>query len=203
MKPTGILIAVILILGSVSLVGYSLYLKKQKNNTPECKLILPVILKEQKTTPLPQSDHKDTAPQKAVKINQVKPHISTIKGAGYSTQCGALPPIPTDDTIWSKVEIEAEYPGGPAAWMRFLNRNLRVPQDIIDNELLGTVVVQFVVDEEGNVSNIEGVSGKDALCAEAVRVIKKSGKWTPAIQNGRVVKSLKKQPFVICFEEEE
>jgi protein TonB len=41
------------------------------------------------------------------------------------------------------------------------------------------------------------------LGAEVVRVIRKSGKWSPAIQGGRYVKSLKKQPFIICFAVEE
>lgn len=100
-----------------------------------------------------------------------------------------------DDGIILKVEIESEYPGGPAAWQRFLYKNLRYPQEAIDNEIQGAVVVQFIVDKEGNVSDIEAVSGPVELRAEAVRVIKKSGKWTPAIQNGRKVKSYKKQPI--------
>jgi protein TonB len=84
-----------------------------------------------------------------------------------------------------------------------LNRNLRYPQEAIDNEISGSILVQFVVDEEGNVSNVEKVRGPEALGAEAVRVIRKSGKWTPALQGGRYVRSLKKQPFMICFREEE
>lgn len=100
------------------------------------------------------------------------------------------------DPVILKVEIESEYPGGLAAWQRFLNRSLRYPQEAVDNEIQGPVVVQFIVDREGNVSEVEAVSGPQELRAEAVRVIKKSGKWTPAIQNGRKVKSYKKQPIV-------
>ena len=205
MKPTAVPFTVILILGSVLFVGYSFNAKKQvKSTAPLCELILPEIpLKEEKTAPLPQPEHKEANSPKAVKIKQVKPLPGTIKVEGDDSHCGAPPPIPEDDIILSKVEIEAEYPGGAAAWQRFLNRNLRVPQDVIDNELYGSVMVQFVVDKEGNVSNVEGVSGQEAMCAEAVRVIKKSGKWAPAVQNGRYVKSLKKQPFIICFEVEE
>ena len=103
-------------------------------------------------------------------------------------------PEETNDPLM-KVEIESEYPGGITAWQRFLNRNLHYPQDAVDNEIQGTVVVQFIVDKEGNVSDVEAVSGPAELKAEAVRVIKKSGKWTPAIQNGRKVKSYKKQPI--------
>jgi protein TonB len=100
-----------------------------------------------------------------------------------------------DDGVTLKVEIESEYPGGTNAWQRFLNRNLRYPQEAIDQNVEGYVTVQFIVDKEGNVSEVEAVSGPAELRAEAVRVIKKSGKWTPAIQNGRKVKSYKKQPI--------
>jgi protein TonB len=94
-----------------------------------------------------------------------------------------------------KVEIESEYPGGSAAWLRYLKRNLQHPQIAIDNEVQGYVVVQFIVDREGNVSDVQAVSGPEELRAEAVRVIKKGGKWTPAIQNGHQVKSYKRQPI--------
>lgn len=106
------------------------------------------------------------------------------------------------DKTFTKVEIESEYPGGPAAWQRYLNKTLRYPQDAIDNEIQGTVVIQFIVDKEGNVSDVEAISGPEELRGEAVRVIKKSGKWTPAVQNGRQVKSYKKQPIVFRLETE-
>lgn len=104
------------------------------------------------------------------------------------------------DKTFTKVEIESEYPGGAAAWQRYLNRNLRYPQDAIDNEIQGTIVVQFIVDKEGMVSEVEAISGPKELRDEAVRVIKKSGRWTPAVQNGRQVKSYKKQPIVFRLE---
>ncbi|HEV2483036.1 MAG TPA: TonB family protein [Puia sp.] len=60
------------------------------------------------------------------------------------------------------------------------------------------MLVQFIVDKEGNVSDVEAVSGPEAggLREEAMRVIRQSGKWIPAIQNGRTVKSYKKQPVI-------
>jgi protein TonB len=99
------------------------------------------------------------------------------------------------DGIPLHVEIESEYPGGLTAWKRFLDSNLRYPTEAVDQGIEGFVTVQFVVDKEGNVSNVEAVSGPQELRGEAVRVIKKSGKWTPAIQNGHKVKSYKKQPI--------
>jgi protein TonB len=106
------------------------------------------------------------------------------------------------DKTFTKVEIESDFPGGAAAWLRYLNKNLRYPDDAVNNEIQGTVVVQFIVDKEGNVSDVQAIAGPDqgGLREEAVRVIKRSGKWTPAIQNGRQVKSYKKQPIVFKLE---
>lgn len=105
------------------------------------------------------------------------------------------------DRTFTKVEIESEYPGGRAAWIRYLLKTLTYPQVAQDNEIQGTVVVQFIVDREGNVSDVVAISGPEELRAEAVRVIKRSGKWTAAVQNGRKVKSYKKQPIVFRLEQ--
>ncbi|MBS1932884.1 MAG: energy transducer TonB [Bacteroidetes bacterium] len=101
------------------------------------------------------------------------------------------------DKTFTKVEIESTYPGGDAAWARYLNKTLHYPDEAINNEIQGTVIVKFIVDKEGNVSDVEAISGPTdgGLRDEAIRVIKKSGKWTPAVQNGRQVKSYKQQPI--------
>jgi len=100
------------------------------------------------------------------------------------------------DKIFTKVEIESSYPGGDGAWARFLNKNLHYPDEALNNNIEGTVMVQFVVDQEGNVSDVQAVGGPTdgGLREEAIRVIKKSGKWTAAVQNGHKVKSYKRQP---------
>ena len=102
------------------------------------------------------------------------------------------------DKTFVKVEIESEYPGGAAAWLRYLNRNFRYPDDGLNNQIEGTIIVQFIVDKDGNVSNVQAISGPDqgGLREEAIRVIRKSGVWIPAIQNGRKVKSFKQQPVI-------
>jgi protein TonB len=101
------------------------------------------------------------------------------------------------DKIFTKVEIESSYPGGDGAWARFLNKNLHYPDEALNNNIEGTVMVQFVVDQEGNVSDVQVVGGptEGGLREEAIRVIRKSGKWTAAVQNGRKVKSYKRQPI--------
>lgn len=158
---------------------------------------------------------EEEKPPEVEKLEETK--IGTVNQEGVKDEGIVAPPVEDAgkgvveapkkveedwDKTFTKVEIESEYPGGSAAWQRYLNKTLRYPQDAIDNEVQGTVVIQFIVDKEGNVSEVEAISGPEELRSEAVRVIKKSGKWTPAVQNGRQVKSYKKQPIVFRLETE-
>jgi protein TonB len=61
--------------------------------------------------------------------------------------------------------------------------------------------VQFIVDKDGNVSDVHGVSGPNELRGIAETVIMKSGKWKPAMNNGRQVKSYKSQPIIFVLED--
>lgn len=99
------------------------------------------------------------------------------------------------DKTFTKLEIEASYPGGQQAWLKFLNKNLRYPDDAVSNNIQGDVLVQFIVDKDGNISDIQAVSGpkKGGLREEAERIIKISSPWVPGIQNGNKVKSYKRQ----------
>jgi TonB family protein len=106
------------------------------------------------------------------------------------------------DQTFTKVEIEADYPGGVGAWMRFLNKTFHYPDEAIEKEIQGTVVVQFIVNKDGSLSEIEAITGPEALKTEALRVVAKSGKWLPAMQNGVPVKSYKKQPITFRLQSE-
>jgi TonB family protein len=101
------------------------------------------------------------------------------------------------DGVFKSEQIEVTYPGGPSGWMSYLNRTFKYPLDAQQHQIQGTVVVQFIVDETGKVSDIEAVSGprSGGLREETIRLIKKSGNWTPAIWNGYRVKSYKRQPI--------
>jgi protein TonB len=100
--------------------------------------------------------------------------------------------------VFTKTEIEPDFPFGQTAWTRFLSKNLQYPDEAAANNIQGTVIVQFIVDKEGKTSSVEAVSGPErgGLREEAIRIIKKSGRWTPAVQNGRQVKAYKRQAIV-------
>ena len=94
-----------------------------------------------------------------------------------------------------KVEVEASYPGGKAAWGNFLFKNLNYPEEADKKKIQGDVVVEFVVNEDGSLSNIHALSGPQSLRKESVRVISASGKWIPAVDQGKKVASYHKQPI--------
>ena len=156
---------------------------------------------------------EEEKPPEQEKLEDTK--IGTINQEGVKDEGIVAPPVSDEgkgvveapkkdeedyDKTFTKVEIESEYPGGSAAWQRYLLKTLQYPQAAQDNEIQGAVVVQFIVDKAGTVSDVEAISGPQELRDEAVRVIKKSGKWTPAVQNGRQVKSYKKQPITFKLE---
>ena len=100
-----------------------------------------------------------------------------------------------------KVEIESSFPGGQRAWIQFLQNNMVYPKKAIKKKIEGTVVVQFIVNKDGSISDISAISGPEELRESAVDVLKKSPNWKPAKQDGRVVKSYKKQPIAYRLEQ--
>ena len=81
--------------------------------------------------------------------------------------------------------------------MAFLNRTFKYPEEAVKSGIQGTVVVQFIVDDQGKVSDIEAISGPTSggLRKETIRVIQRSGRWKPATWNGYKVTSYKRQPL--------
>ena len=86
-------------------------------------------------------------------------------------------------------EKMAEYPGGINAMMSFLQRTLKYPKDCEKAGIEGRVVLRFVVNEDGTLTDIEPLNSPDErLTAEAKRVVSMMPKWTPAKNKGKVVK---------------
>ncbi len=107
-----------------------------------------------------------------------------------------------EDIIFSKVEVEAEFPGGTKEWGNFLRKTLNADVPINNNAKRGkyTVVVRFIVDKDGAISNVTPETNLGyGMEKEVIRVISRGPNWIPAQQNGRVVKAYRRQPvtFVV------
>ena len=90
--------------------------------------------------------------------------------------------------VFQVVEQMPQFPGGQAAMMKFIADSLRYPSVACENRIEGRVVVQFVVDCEGNILNPLVVWSVDPLLdREAIRLVKLMPKWIPGRQNGKPV----------------
>lgn len=102
------------------------------------------------------------------------------------------------DQVFMIVEEQASFPGGQAAWIKFLNKNLDYPRQAKRMGIEGAVFLSFIVDQAGAISDIQVIRGIGGGCdEEAVRVLKESPKWNPGKQRGRAVKS--RMQFRIVF----
>ncbi|MDE6341792.1 MAG: M56 family metallopeptidase [Muribaculaceae bacterium] len=93
-------------------------------------------------------------------------------------------------TIYEAVEKDAEFPGEMQGLIDYLMKNIRYPEEAHKANEQGRVIVQFVINEDGSVSDIEVLRGvSESLDKEAVRVISEMPKWSPAQVNGKNVAS--------------
>lgn len=110
-----------------------------------------------------------------------------------------------DNKVFEKMEIEPSFPGGVTAWRKFLSENINATVPVDSGSTAGTftVVLQFIVDKKGNISDIKPTTKLGfGMEQECIRVMKLSPNWIPARQNGQVVKAYRKQPFTFMIVEE-
>jgi protein TonB len=112
------------------------------------------------------------------------------------------PKITKDEGPAVIVDIDAKFDGN---WKRFLETHLNGEVPVNNNAPAGrySVVIRFVVNVDGTISNIEPLTAHGyGLEEEGIRVIKKSKKWEPAFLNGIHVKAYKKQVIIFDVLEE-
>jgi len=98
---------------------------------------------------------------------------------------------PSKDSIASgtfdfvSIEKQPEFPGGLKAFYQYLGANIKYPKESAKNKIQGRVFLSFIVEKDGELSNIKIIRGVSAdINEEAIRVISNSPKWNPGIQFG-------------------
>lgn len=114
--------------------------------------------------------------------------ITTKKSAGHAP-------------VFTQTMREPRFPGGTDAWRKYLERNLQSSVAVKNGAPVGTyeIIVSFLVDKKGSTSEFHVLSKPEkdyGTAAEAARVIKESGRWLPALQNGRPVAFRQKQKMI-------
>lgn len=106
-----------------------------------------------------------------------------IVGYAYSV------PLSGDDgKVYDKVDEQPQFPGGQLEMYSYLAQNIKYPADAEKNKQQGQVLVNFVVNTDGSISDIKVVKSVcESLDNEAIRIVKTMPKWTPGKQNGKAV----------------
>lgn len=179
--------------------------KQEPPKVEMTKFTPPVIKKDEEVK-------QEEIPPEVEELEDTK--IDVVNQEGIKDEGIATPPVVDEgkqvveapkedpDQVFTKVEIEASFAGD---WPKFLQRNLNGEVAVNNGAPAGTyqVVIQFIVDREGNISDVKPLTSHGyGMEEEAMRAIKKAPRWTPAVQNGRQVKAYRKQPITFVVSEE-
>ena len=94
-----------------------------------------------------------------------------------------------EEKVFDVVEQMPSFPGGNSALMKFLNENIHYPVVAQENGVQGRVVISFVVERDGHITDVQVARSVDpSLDKEAQRVVRSMPKWIPGKQNGSAVR---------------
>ena len=148
---------------------------------------------QQQEVQLPEEFKVVDNTQKVEKIALVS--VDESKPLPPPTQVAPVKVEEEEDKIHEVVESPAEFPGGYAALSKWLSKNLVYPEQAAEMGVQGKVIVRFVVEKDGSVTQATVLKGIDpALDKEALGVIQAMPKWKPGMQQGRAVRVRCTQP---------
>ncbi|MBQ9386680.1 MAG: energy transducer TonB [Bacteroidaceae bacterium] len=158
--------------------------------------MVPITLPEKKTVPPPPA-----AVTKAEIIEIVEDDADIEEDIMASTEDQSewvdlteydvveVEPEPEEEAPFMVVEDMPEFPGGTAALLEYLRKNIKYPAICRENNIQGRVIVSFVVNKDGAIVDPEVVkSVNPSLDKEAVRVISNMPPWKPGKQRGKPVR---------------
>jgi TonB family protein len=103
---------------------------------------------------------------------------------------------PTGEEVFEITEIQPKPAGGMEGWMNYLVESIKYPEEAKERGIEGTVVMAFIVNSDGTISDIETLRGIGGGCdQEAMRVIQNAPKWTPGQLGGKAVRVRMRLPL--------
>ena len=175
----------------ITIKGDSIITQDEPEVIPRKELPAPLVKEDPIFKPA-KEEKPDSAKVIDDKDRDTNPQTSsdTTKRGGKAVVLPFKPPvvvIPENNNI-DIVQTSATFVGGDKAYTKFLSDNLTYPNSPLRNGIEGTVYVRFILDKDGSIMKdcvkvIKSVH--PSLDAEAIRVVKMSPNWTPALQNER------------------
>jgi len=132
-----------------------------------------------------------------------KSHAGSSTTSKFSETTNSASLSKDHDIIFEKTEVAPSFPGGQMAWRKFLERNLKaeIPNELGAPAGTYTVLVRFVVDTSGQISDLHTLSNFGyGMEKEVLRIMKLSPNWVPALQNGHKVKCYRQQSVTFLVE---
>lgn len=159
--------------------------------------LIPITFREEKLQP-PPPPLAEVSEVLTIVNNDEKVADVTVKSSednGERVEIGRIAPKemereePAEDVVFVVAEKMPSFPGGDAALVQYLGKNIKYPTISAEIGTQGRVIVQFVVDKDGTITNPVVVKSVDAyLDKEALRVINAMPKWTPGKQRNQPVR---------------
>lgn len=138
----------------------------------------------------------ETETAERMDANTEMPEPVASEKASEDPVVAELPSEKERGEVYVAVEKQAEFPGGLQAMMQWLSMNVRYPEDAMKNDVQGRVIVKFIVNPDGSISDPTVLrSVEPSLDQEAVRVVSAMPKWEAAENNGQKVASYYNLPI--------
>ncbi len=107
----------------------------------------------------------------------------------------------TDDKVYEVCEQMPIFEGGDAALLKYLRENLKYPDNTKDRGVQGRLVIGFIVEKDGSLTDVKVLRPVDIdLDAEVLRLVKGMPKWIPGRHNGQRVRVRYLLPIHICLQ---
>ena len=177
--------------------------KKAPVKVEEQKVVEKVKSSVKFTPPVIKKD-SEVKPEEELKsqedLNKTKTDIGSFDVKGNDEAGGEVlkakeviaqpePPKEEETKVFDVVEVMPSFPGGQAALFEWLSKNIKYPVVAEENGVQGRVIVTFVVERNGSITDVQVVKSVDpSLDKEAVRVVKAMPHWIPGKQNGSAVR---------------
>ena len=160
------------------------------------KFTAPVIKKDELVKEENQVKQMDQLDDKVAVGTDIKEGVKdrTVEAVRNDIAVAAPPPPPAPkpevaNKVFDVVEEMPSFPGGQGALMAFLSSNIKYPVVAQENGVQGRVIVGFVVEKDGSISDVKVMRSVDpSLDREAQRVVKAMPKWKPGKQNGSAIR---------------
>ena len=160
------------------------------------KFTAPVIKKDELVKEENQVKQMDKLDEKVAVGTENKAGVKdrTVEAVRSDIAVAAPPPPPApkpevSNKVFDVVEEMPSFPGGQAALMSFLSSNIKYPVVAQENGVQGRVIVGFVVERDGSITDVKVMRSVDpSLDREAQRVVKAMPRWKPGKQNGSAVR---------------